>query len=39
VFGDFNYAVEAERWEGEGKSKRISITEKSTDLQLVLKRE
>ena len=37
VFGDFNYAIEAERWEGKGKSNRVPITEQSSNLLLVLK--
>lgn len=38
VYGDFNYAIEALVWgERPGKSERVSITDKSTNLTLVLK--
>ncbi|HEX7333151.1 MAG TPA: carboxypeptidase-like regulatory domain-containing protein, partial [Pyrinomonadaceae bacterium] len=38
VYGDFKYAIEAKEWgERAGNSGRISITEKSTNLTLVLK--
>ena len=38
VYGDFNYAIEAGVWgERSGKSDRVSITDKSTKLTLVLK--
>ena len=41
VYGDFKYAIEAQVWsEGrDGKSDRVPITEKSTNLKLVLKPE
>lgn len=39
VYGDFKYVILAESWgEDHGKSERVSITEKSTGLKLVLKR-
>ncbi|HWN07691.1 MAG TPA: carboxypeptidase-like regulatory domain-containing protein [Pyrinomonadaceae bacterium] len=39
VYGDFKYAILAESWgQDHGKSERVSITEKSTGLKLVLKR-
>ncbi len=38
VYGDFKYAIEATMWgERSGKSDRVSITNKSTNLTLVLK--
>ena len=38
VYGDFKYALEAKEWgERSGKSDRILITDKSTNLTLVLK--
>ena len=38
VYGDFNYFIEAQAWgERRGKSDRVAITEKSTNLTLVLK--
>ena len=38
VYGNFNYAIQAEGWSPErGKSERVSITNKSTGLKLVLK--
>ena len=38
VYGDFKYALEAKVWgERSGKSDRVPITEKSTNLTLVLK--
>jgi len=37
VYGDFRYSIEAQAWgERRGKSDRVSITEKSTNLTLVL---
>lgn len=38
VYGDFKYAIEAKFWgDPSGQSSRVVITEKSTDLTLVLK--
>jgi hypothetical protein len=38
VYGDFKYAIEARAWkEPSGKSARVVITDKSTNLLLVLK--